>query len=177
MKKTAGILIVALIIVAAPGCKQRQEQKQQPVTYTPAAPPAQMQIDQLQLAAKQSPTSAPAWISLGDALMDTQRYPDAVVAYDKALALDPKNVNVLVDQGTCYRGMGRFDKAVELYRKAIKIDPRFSNAHRNLAVVLAYDLHTKNEGLKEFQKYIELAPNAPDVEKIRQTVRELSAGK
>ena len=158
-------------------CKQKQEQKQQPVTYTPAAPPAQMQIDQLQLAAKQSPKNAPAWISLGDALMDTQRYAEAVDAYEKALALDPKNVNVLVDQGTCYRGVGRFDKAVEQYRKAIKIDPNFPNGHRNLGVVLAYDLHDNKEGVKEFKRYLELAPNAPDAESIRQSIRELSAVK
>jgi tetratricopeptide (TPR) repeat protein len=82
-----------------------------------------------------------------------------------------------VDQGTCYRGIGKFDKAVEQYRKALKIDPKFPNGHRNLAVVLAYDLHDTKEGIKEFQKYLEIAPNAPDVETIRQTIRELSAKK
>jgi tetratricopeptide (TPR) repeat protein len=177
MKKTVNILSILFVVTVFLGCQQKQEQKQQPMTFTPAAPPAQMQIDQLQLAAKQSPKSAPAWISLGDALMDTQRYPEAVDAYEKALALDPKNVNVLVDQGTCYRGFGRFDKAVEQYQKAIKLDPKFPNAHRNLGVVLAYDLNNKKEGLKEFQKYLELAPNAPDAEKVRETVTQLSAAK
>ena len=176
MKKT----LIFLIILAAVGsfaCKQRQEQKQQPVVYTPAAPPAQMQIDQYQAAAKQSPKGAPAWINLGDVLMDAQRYTEAIEAYDKALALDPKNVNVLVDQGTCYRGIGKFDKAVELYQKAIKIDPKFPNAHRNLGVVLSVDLRKNAEGAKEFQKYLELQPNAPDAESIRQTVRQLEARK
>jgi tetratricopeptide (TPR) repeat protein len=168
--------MIMLLLVVTLGCKQRQEQKQQ-VTYSPAPAPAMMQIDQLQQAARMAPKNAQAWIELGNALMDTQRYGEAIDAYDKALALDPKNVNVLVDQGTCYRGIGKFDKAVEQYRKALKIDPKFPNGHRNLAVVLAYDLKNTKEGIKEFQKYLEIAPNAPDVETIRQTVRELQAKK
>jgi tetratricopeptide (TPR) repeat protein len=173
MKKTFTFLLI-LAIAANFACKQRQEQKQQPVTYTPAAPPMQMQIDQLQLATKQSPRSAAAWINLGNALMDSQRFAEAIEAYDKALALEPKNVNVLVDQGTCYRGSGKFDKAVEQYRKAIKIDPGFPNAHRNLGVVLSADLHKNKEGIKEFQRYLEILPNAPDAESIKQSIRELS---
>jgi tetratricopeptide (TPR) repeat protein len=177
MKKTAGVLIVAFILVTAPGCQRRQEQKQQPVTYTPAAPPARMQIDQYQAAVKQSPKSAPAWINLGDVLMDAQRFAEAIDAYDKALALDPKNVNVLVDQGTCYRGIGKFDKAIEQYEKAIKIDPKFPTVHRNLGVVLSFDLHKNAEGIKEFKKYIELKPDAPDAAQIRQSILELEARK
>jgi len=173
MKKIVSSMIMLLLVVTL-GCKQRQEQKQQPVTYTPAAPPAQMQIDQLQQATKQSPKSAPAWIDLGNALMDSQRFAEAIDAYDKALALEPKNVNVLVDQGTCYRGIGKFDKAVEQYQKAIKIDPGFPNAHRNLGVVLSADLHKNKEGIKEFQRYLEILPNASDAESIRQSIRELS---
>ena len=121
-----------------------------------------------------APRNAQAWTRLGDALMDSQRFAEAIDAYDKALALDPKNVNVLVDQGTCYRGSGNFDKAVEQYRKAIKIDPGFPNAHRNLGVVLSADLHKNKEGIKEFQRYLEILPNAPDAESIKQSIRELS---
>jgi tetratricopeptide (TPR) repeat protein len=172
MKKILTFLLI-LIAAATFGCQQKKEQKQQPVTYAPAAAPS-MQVDQLQQAAKQSPKSAAAWIDLGNALMDSQRFAEAIDAYDKALALDPKNVGVLVDQGTCYRGVGKFDKAVEQYQKAIKIDPRFPNAHRNLGVVLSADLHKNKEGIKEFQKYLEVLPNAPDAEPIRQTIRELS---
>jgi tetratricopeptide (TPR) repeat protein len=79
--------------------------------------------------------------------------------------------------GTSYRAIGKFDKAVDEYRKAIKIDPNFPNAHRNLAVALSYDLHDTAQGVKEFNKYLELAPNASDAEAVKQSVRELSAAK
>ena len=104
-------------------------------------------------------------------------HPKNIEAYEKALALNPKNVNVIVDQGTCYRGIGKFDKAVELYRKAIKIDPSFPNAHRNLGVVLAYDLHDAKQALPEFRRYLELVPDAKDADAIKQTIRDLSSAK
>jgi Tfp pilus assembly protein PilF len=177
MKKIVSLMLM-LVIAITFGCRQKKEEKSQ-INYTPGSAPADllMQIDKLQQEAKMAPGNAQAWIKLGDALMDSQRFVEAIDAYDKALALEPKNVNVLVDQGTCYRGVGKFDKAVEQYRKALKIDPNFPNGHRNLAVVLSYDLHDTKEGVKEFQRYLELAPNAADAESIRQSIRELSARK
>ena len=179
--KRAFLVFVALVIaLGAVGCK-KQERTQQQLNYSGApvqpALPSLTQIEPLRKAAEASPKSAAAWINLGNALMDLQRFGEAVDAYEKALVLEPKNVPVLVDQGTCYRGIGKFDKAVEQYRKAIRFAPDFPNAHRNLGVVLAYDLHDAKEGIKEFQKYLELMPNAPDAEQMRQTIQELSAGK
>ncbi len=175
MKKIVSIIAV-LVIALTFGCRQKKEEKS-PLTYTPPPMPTQMEVDRLQQAAKASPKSAEAWINLGNALMDSQRFGEAVDAYEKALALVPNNVPVRVDLGTCYRGIGKFDKAVEEYRKALKIDPNFPNAHRNLGVVLANDLHDKKQAIQEFQKYLELTPNAPDAALIRQTVQNLSSGK
>jgi tetratricopeptide (TPR) repeat protein len=176
MNKIVLVAVVSFMALAPIGCRQ-QEQKQQPVNYIPAAPPAQLQIDQMTQAAKMEPKNAQAWINLGNALMDAQRLGEAIDAYGKALVLDPKNVPVLVDQGTCYRGVRQFDKAVEQYRKALKIDPNFPNGHRNLGVVLAFDLNKKPEAVQELKRYLELAPNAPDAGDIRQKIQELMSGK
>ena len=175
MKKLASALIILLVMTGA-GCKQKKEEKSQ-LTYTPPVAPSNMEVDRLKQAAAASPKNATAWIELGNVLMDTQRFKEAVEAYEKALALDPKNVPVRVDLGTCYRGMREFNKAVEEYRKAAKIDPNFPNAHRNMGVVLAYDLHQNKEAIKEFQKYLEVAPAAPDAAEIRQSIQQLSSSK
>jgi tetratricopeptide (TPR) repeat protein len=176
MNKIVVVAVVSFMTLVSIGCRQ-QEQKQQKVNYIPAAPPAQLQFDQMEQAAKMAPKNAQVWINLGNALMDAQRFGEAIDAFEKALALEPKNVPVLVDQGTCYRGVRKFDKAVEQYRKALKIDPNFPNGHRNLGVVLAYDLNKKPEAVKELNRYLELAPNAPEAGAIRQTVQELTSGK
>ena len=177
MKKIMYLLVVLFVVLlGAFGCQQKKEEKSQ-VVYTPQSMPSPMEIERLQQAAKSAPKSAEAWTSLGDMLMDSQRFGEAIDAYDKSLALNPKNVNVLVDQGTCYRGVGKFDKAVEQYRKAIKIDPTFPNAHRNLAVVLANDLHDTKQAIPEFRKYLELVPDAKDADTIKQMIKDLSGGK
>jgi tetratricopeptide (TPR) repeat protein len=173
------ILVVVLVLIAAIGCsQQRQEPKKGQAGYPGGAAvgisPEEMRL--LEQAAKQSPKNAAAWISLGNALMDSNRFGEAADAYQKALALDPKNVDVLVDMGTCLKNSGRPQQAVEEYRKAIKINPNHLYAHRNMGVVLAFDLKDKKEAAKEFEKYLALAPNAPDAGEIRQMVQNLKSG-
>jgi len=175
MKKRASIMMVVALMIGAFGCQQKKEE-QRPVTYVPPIP-SQTDISQLEQAAKTSPKNKEAWINLGNTLMDAQRFNEAIDAYEKALALDPKNVPVRVDMGTCYRGIGKFDKAVEEYRTALKIDPNFPNGHRNLAVVLSTDLHDNKQAVPEFQRYLELVPNAPDAAEVKKTIQMLSMGK
>jgi cytochrome c-type biogenesis protein CcmH/NrfG len=174
MKKIIVIAVVSIMTLIVIGCKQ-QEQKQQQLNYSPAAPPVQSQIDQMELAAKLAPKNAQSWIDLGNTLMDAQRFGEAVGSYEKALALDPRNVAVLVDQGTCYRGIGKFDKAEEQYRKALKIDPKYPNGHLNLGVVLGFDLNKKADAIQEFNRYLELAPSGPGADSARQALNKLSA--
>lgn len=176
MKKNFVVAALSFLMLATIGCKQ-QEQPQPQINYAPASSPALPQFDQLQQATRLTPKNPQAWINLGNTLMDAQRFGEAVDAYEKALALEPKNVPVLVDQGTCYRGVRRFDKAVEQFRKAIKIDPNFPNGHRNLGVVLAFDLNRKAEGIKEFKRYLELVPTGPDADSARKALQELSSSK
>ncbi len=169
------VLAIVLVLIAVTSCsQQRKEPKGQagyPGGAAVAISPEEMRM--LEQAVKQSPKNAAAWTALGNALMDSNRFSEAVDAYQKALALDPKNVDVRVDMGTCLKNSGRPQLAVEEYRKAIKINPNHIYAHRNMGVVLAFDLKDKKEAVKEFEKYLELAPNAPDAGEIRQMVQNL----
>ncbi len=176
MKKIFVVAVVSFMTLVIIGCQQ-QEQKQQQLKYSPAAAPTLLPIDRMKQSSKMEPQNARGWINLGNALMDAQRFGEAVDAYEKGLALEPKNVPVLVDQGTCYRGIGRFDKAVEQYRKALRIDPNFPNGHRNLGVVLGFDLNKRTEAIKEFKRYLELVPNGPDAESARKALQELESQK
>jgi len=171
-------LVLVLVLIAAAGCsQQRQEPKGQagsPGGPAVATSPEVMRL--LEQTAKQSPKNAAAWIALGNALMDSNRFGEAADAYQKALVLDPKNVDVRVDMGTCLKNSGKPQQAVEEYRKAIKLNPNHVYAHRNMGVVLAFDLKDKKEAAKEFEKYLELAPNAPDTGEIRQMIQNLKSG-
>lgn len=173
MKK---IIVVMVVVLLAAACKQKEEPKGQ---YQFPTGNVQTQDDTklLEEFVKKEPGNVEAWIKLGNALMDTKRFSEAVGAYEKALAINPRNVDVRVDLGTCYKNSGRPAEAVKEYRKALETDPGHLHAHRNLGIVLAYDLQDKTQALKEFEKYLELAPNAQDAGQVRQTIQEWKAGK
>jgi len=174
MKKILYFVLLSLVIA---GCQQQKEEpKSQP--QFPAGPiHSQDTLKLAQEAVKADPKNVNAWIQLGNMLMDTSRFNEAVEAYQKALEIDPKNADVRVDMGTCYRNSGKPDIAVKEYRKALEINPNHAFGHLNLAVVLAGDLKDKSQAIKEFEKYLQLAPNAQNAEQIRQEIQKLKTSK
>lgn len=183
MLRSAALFCAIAIVAALGGCKQQSSQWDQgsgqgnPVVAPPSSIKSPEEVRQLENLARQNPGNVNAWIALGNATMDAQRFADAIIAYQRALELDPKNVDVRVDMGTCYRGVGQPEKALEEYRRALKINPKHPNANRNSGVVLAYDLNRKAEGIKAFEKYLEVAPGAPNAAEVRQTIEELKTMK
>jgi cytochrome c-type biogenesis protein CcmH/NrfG len=174
MKKIVVFVLFSLIIA---GCQQQKEESK-PKPQVPAGTiQTQDALKLAQEAVKADPKNVNAWITLGNILMDTSRFTEAVDAYQKALEIDPKNADVRVDMGTCYRDSGKPDIAVKEYRKALEINPNHALAHMNLGVVLAYDMKDKTQAIKEFEKYLQLAPNAPNAGQIRQEVQRLKSSK
>lgn len=159
-------------------CQQKEEPK--PQYRYPAVPAPGQMSDKVQLlrdAVQKDPKNLGAWITLGDILMDSSRFGEAIEAYQRALEINPNNVDVRVDLGTCYRNTGRPDLALKEYTKALEIRPDHPIAHRNLGVVLAYDLKDRVRGAKEFEKYLQLAPNAPDASEIKERIEKLKAAR
>ena len=162
--------ISALLLSA--GCQKKEEPKVQ-APYPSTRIYSQDEIRLLENAAAQDPKNFSAWTNLGNALMDSRRYQEAVNAYQKALELDQDKVDVRVDMGTCFKNIGQFDRAVEEYRKALTIDPRHVNAHRNLGVVLGFDLGDKKEAIKELEESLRLSPYGPGANNARKMIEEL----
>ncbi len=172
MKKV--LLVCLAIFLFFANCQKKEEPKVQ--TPFPAGPvQTNNEIRLLQEALRQNPNDLNAWINLGNIMMDTSRFDEAINAYQHALELNPKNVDVKVDMGTCYKNIGKPDRAAEEFRKAIKINPRHLYAHRNLGVVLAFDIGDKKSAIKEFEEYLRLSPDTPDTQRIRQEVAKLKA--
>jgi tetratricopeptide (TPR) repeat protein len=51
------------------------------------------------------------------------KFVEALECYDKALAIDPQNSNVLSNKGLSLHNQGKFVEALECYDKALAIDP------------------------------------------------------
>jgi len=177
MKKTIIISILLFAAALMSGCDNSSDR---PITSgggQGGGPQINTNVDSevnfLKGVVRDDPKNVSAWIKLGNTTMDAQRFAEAIEAYGKALELDPNNVNVIVDQGTCYRRMGRSDVAAKLYRQGIAINPKHLNAHKNLGVVLGYDLNDYAGAIKEFQTYLDLAPGAQDRDQIEGIISEM----
>ncbi|RMG75234.1 MAG: tetratricopeptide repeat protein [Nitrospirae bacterium] len=178
MKKGLYYIISILFIFSlTTACKDNNSKSYTPPPVSGVKLQPQFSVDdtvkQLRQIVKEDPKNLDAWIRLGNTLMDTNRFEEAIEAYSKALELDPKNTNVRVDMGTCYRRIGKPDIAVKEYNRAIEIDPKHLFAHRNKGIVLAFDLKKPKEAIKEFETYLSLAPDAADAQKIKQIISEL----
>ena len=74
-----------------------------------------------------------------------------------------------IDEGTACLAVGRMDEAVEKFSAAISLMPDSTDALCNLALVLSgQGLH--DSALTHLDKALELAPNDPNIEKMRNTV-------
>ena len=107
-------------------------------------------ISQLETLTVAYPESAAFWRRLGFARNNGNRYEGAVAAYEKALALEPRNednirnlVSALLNRAAELQKAKRFDEARVLYERVIKMYPRDWRAYNNLATVEMDQGHTK----------------------------------
>jgi cytochrome c-type biogenesis protein CcmH/NrfG len=95
------------------------------------------------------PTELKPLVGLGDANLDAasettdeakrnEMLVKATGYYEKALAIEPKNVNLLTDMGLTYffRSPSETEKAIAQYRKSLAIDPKHEITLLNLTIAL-----------------------------------------
>jgi tetratricopeptide (TPR) repeat protein len=84
--------------------------------------------------ARTEPGNATAWFVLGRAYSKLNRYPEAIAAYRRNLALDPGDVYALNNLGNVYRDSKLFREALMAFRDAVQIDPDYLPAWHNLGL-------------------------------------------
>lgn len=96
---------------------------------------------------------------LGDRYFESNRYAEAIEAYEKALKLNPKDADTYNDLGLALHYTARPEKAVEILRKGTEVDPSFQRVWLSLGFVLAAT--GKGEEAKPaLNKTIALDPNS-----------------
>jgi tetratricopeptide (TPR) repeat protein len=73
----------------------------------------------------------------GLTLADSGRFDEALVAFDKAILLDPQIAEVHSNRGLVLATLKRFDEALAAFDKVILLDPQSARAHSNRGLVLA----------------------------------------
>jgi len=189
MSSRITVLTIALIALFIISCNEKGGDEYRPPAFPkgqgselPSAPAAPTniipprgnnEIDMLKELVKKDPGNIEAWIRIGNIAMDSERFQEAVDAYGKALEIEPGNADVRVDMGTCYRRLGDPVRAIEEYKKALTYNPNHLYAHKNMGVVLAFDLHKEEEAINAFQTYLKLSPNAPDALQVSDVINDL----
>jgi tetratricopeptide (TPR) repeat protein len=87
-----------------------------------------------QLVVQKDPRDAGAFASLGVVLSREGKYPDAIRAYKRALALDPNLPGVQLNLGLAEFKQGRFAAAITPLRAALDADPQSLQARTLLAL-------------------------------------------
>lgn len=88
------------------------------------------------LAFRPAERTAADWLDRGLELEEDERHDEAVDAYRRAFALDPRQSEALFNLGNVLRATGRDDAAIEMYRLAAALDPAAAHAWYNIADVL-----------------------------------------
>jgi tetratricopeptide (TPR) repeat protein len=79
-----------------------------------------------------APTSMRVWNNLGMAYSDSQKFENAVYAYNRAIELSPKNAIPYYNLGNLLENSGDLKSAKILWEKALEIDPDFHPARMRL---------------------------------------------
>jgi tetratricopeptide (TPR) repeat protein len=69
-----------------------------------------------------------AWLNQGEILTLLGQYPDAIAAYDKAIALDPNNAVTWAGQAYVLEKLRRYEEALTSYNRAVQIKADYTMA-------------------------------------------------
>jgi len=122
-----------------------------------------------------NPRDVNALIQLGNLYYDNNKYSDAVQWYGKALEIDPNNISVRTDRGTCYWSMGQADAAIAEFQKSLLVNPTHPQTLFNLGIVYLHGKNDMGEARKAWEKLLAANPDYPDRARLQQMLASLGA--
>ena len=134
-------------------------------------PMDQAKYQELKAAVDANPNGPEENIQLANFLFDNHRFQEAINYYQKALRLDPRNVNVIVDVGVAYFNLQNYQEAEKYFQRALEIDPEQPNALYNLGIVRA-QLGDMQGVIEVWNKLIKVAPESQLARNARQMLEK-----
>jgi tetratricopeptide (TPR) repeat protein len=132
----------------------------------------QKKLDELIKLVNANPEGIAENINLGNFLFDNHQYEKALVHYKKAIELDNKNTEVIVDAGVSYFNLKNFEEATHYFKNALEINPNHPNALYNLGIVSA---QTGNMSvmIEAWNTLIEVAPESGPAQTARRMLEQV----
>ncbi len=119
-----------------------------------------------------APETFDSLLSRANKARQAERAKQAVELYTRALDLKPDNAEALTGLGLVYLDMEQAGNAISQFQKAVAANSRYSDAYMGLAE--AYRARgMKRDAAKNYQRYLELAPNGAEAPVARQALKDL----
>jgi serine/threonine protein kinase len=100
------------------------------------------------------------WLAIGNDSYDHHEFEEALLAYQRALAIDPHYAFAWIGRGIALRNLKRYEESLQAQERAIQLSPDNAAAYNNLSLVLN-DLKRYRESLVFSQRALELNANYP----------------
>ncbi len=105
-----------------------------------------------------APESAETHYSRAGALQGQKRFPEALSAFDKAIALKPDYAEAHNGRGIVFANLSRPAEAIAGFDRAIALKPDYAEAHNNRGLVLQ-EIGRLDDALASFDKALALQPD------------------
>ena len=123
----------------------------------------------LSVARQRNPRTAQGWHKCGLVEAALGHQAEALVSYDRAVALEPGHADAHRNRGNVLGDLRRFTEAVASYDRAIALRPDDAQAHNNRGGALR-DLNRFAEALASYDRAIALRPDDADAHYNRANV-------
>ncbi|HXJ94995.1 MAG TPA: tetratricopeptide repeat protein [Terriglobia bacterium] len=114
-------------------------------------------------------------LKLADYLYDHGKYEQAIIWYEKAVQLDPTNVNASTDLGTCYFDVGRSDDALRQFHHSLAIEPRHQPTLYNIIVVQMEGKHDYKAAEEAWDTLHRVNAAYPKLDELKQKLDQARA--
>jgi Tfp pilus assembly protein PilF len=113
--------------------------------------------------------SPAVYLNQSKALLDAHRFPEALVAAEQAIQLDPNFAAAYVNKGSVLVSLQRYQEALDTYDQAIQRAPNHAGAYNNKGAIL-YKLQRYEEALAAAEHSIQLDPDQANSQDTRGAV-------
>ena len=121
---------------------------------------------------KTDPNNAETLNQLGILYRATHQFKEAEGYYEKALQVDPKNVNVRTDLASCLYYTGDVDGALAQLQKSLTYDPKHAGTLMNIGIIEWKGKNDVNAAVAAWEKLLKLNPDFPQKEAVEHMIAE-----
>jgi cytochrome c-type biogenesis protein CcmH/NrfG len=100
------------------------------------------------------------------------QFKEAIVYFQKALEVDPKNVPVRTDMASCMYYTGDVDGALAELNKSLTYDPKHPGTLMNIGIIKWQGKNDTNGAIAALQTLLKLNPNFPQRDVIEHMITE-----